>query len=44
MEIGIDSFVATLADPVSGALVDPALRLRNLLEEVETADLSLIHI
>ena len=38
MLIGLDSFVATLADPVSGALVDPALRLRNLLEEVETAD------
>jgi len=38
MQIGIDSFVATLADPVSRALVDPALRLRNLLEEVETAD------
>ena len=38
MEIGIDSFVATLADPVTGVLVDPVLRLRNLLEEVELAD------
>jgi alkanesulfonate monooxygenase SsuD/methylene tetrahydromethanopterin reductase-like flavin-dependent oxidoreductase (luciferase family) len=38
MEIGIDSFVATLADPVTGALVDPVVRLRNLLEEVEAAD------
>ncbi len=38
MQIGIDSFVATTADPVTGAKVDPVLRLRNLLEEVETAD------
>jgi probable LLM family oxidoreductase len=38
MQIGIDSFIATLADPVSGALVDPVVRLRNLLEEVERAD------
>ena len=38
MEIGLDSFVATLADPVTGVLVDPVLRLRNLLEEVELAD------
>ena len=34
MQIGIDSFIATLADPVTGALVDPAERLKNLLEEV----------
>jgi len=38
MQIGIDSFVATTADPVTGAKVDPVVRLRNLLEEVETAD------
>src|SRR4051794_21040175 len=38
MEIGIDSFVATLADPVTGALVPPAERLHNLLEEVALAD------
>ena len=38
MQIGLDSFVATLADPVTGALVDPVVRLGNLLEEVETAD------
>src|SRR5271167_306009 len=38
MEIGIDSFVATLADPATGALMDPAERIRNLLEEVERAD------
>jgi alkanesulfonate monooxygenase SsuD/methylene tetrahydromethanopterin reductase-like flavin-dependent oxidoreductase (luciferase family) len=38
MQIGLDSFVATLSDPVTGAMVDPVIRLRNLLEEVETAD------
>jgi probable LLM family oxidoreductase len=38
MQIGIDSFIATLADPISGALMDPAERLRNLLEEVDLAD------
>src|SRR5271156_5986914 len=38
MEIGIDSFVATLADPATGALMDPVERIRNLLEEVERAD------
>jgi probable LLM family oxidoreductase len=38
MEIGIDSFVATLADPGSGALINPVVRLQNLLEEVELAD------
>jgi probable LLM family oxidoreductase len=38
MEIGLDSFVATLADPVTGVLVDPVVRLRNPLEEVELAD------
>jgi probable LLM family oxidoreductase len=38
MQIGIDSFVATLADPVTGALVDPTERLRHLLEEIELAD------
>ncbi len=38
MQIGIDSFIATLADPVTGALMDPVERLGNLLEEVERAD------
>jgi probable LLM family oxidoreductase len=40
MQIGLDSFVATLADPVTGALVDPVVRLSNLLEEVEMAERS----
>ena len=38
MEIGIDSFIATLGNPVTGALLDPVKRLENLLEEVERAD------
>jgi probable LLM family oxidoreductase len=38
IQIGIDSFVATLADPKTGALVNPVVRLRNLLEEIEAAD------
>lgn len=38
MQIGLDSFVATTGDPVTGVKVDPVLRLRNLLEEVEMAD------
>jgi probable LLM family oxidoreductase len=38
MQVGIDSFVATTGDPVTGAKIDPVVRLRNLIEEVETAD------
>ena len=38
MEIGIDSFVATAPDPVTGAVLRPEGRLRNLLEEIELAD------
>ena len=38
MQIGLDSFVATTGDPVTGVKVDPVVRLRNLLEEVEMAD------
>jgi probable LLM family oxidoreductase len=38
MQIGIDSFIAKLDDPVSGALLDPVKRLENLLEEIELAD------
>ena len=40
IEIGIDSFVATLPDPVTGAVLDPAVRIANLIEEVERADQS----
>jgi probable LLM family oxidoreductase len=38
MQIGIDSFVATAPDPVTGDILSPAERLANLLEEVELAD------
>ena len=38
MEIGIDSFAATIPDPVTGRTVPPADRLEALLAEVETAD------
>lgn len=38
MELGIYSFVETTPDPVSGAALSPAERLRNLMEEIELAD------
>ncbi len=38
MEIGIDSFVATQADPRTGATVSPEQRIADLLEEIELAD------
>jgi alkanesulfonate monooxygenase SsuD/methylene tetrahydromethanopterin reductase-like flavin-dependent oxidoreductase (luciferase family) len=38
MQIGIDSFVATLSDPTTGATLDPVQRLANQLEEIELAD------
>jgi probable LLM family oxidoreductase len=38
MQIGIDSFAAALSDPVTGAPIAPADRLRNLLEEITLAD------
>jgi len=38
MQIGIDSFVATAPDPVTGEVLAPAQRLANLLEEIQLAD------
>lgn len=38
VQIGLDSFVATAPDPVTGVRLDPAKRLANLLEEVALAD------
>ena len=38
MQIGIDSFVATASDPVTGATLTTSQRLTNLLEEIERAD------
>lgn len=38
MQIGIDSFVATNADPVTGVAPSPAQRISDLLEEITLAD------
>lgn len=38
MQIGIDSFVSSVTDPVSGRTHPPEQRMANLLEEAVTAD------
>lgn len=38
MELGIYTFAETTPDPVSGHVISPAERLRNLMEEIELAD------
>ncbi len=38
MQIGIDSFAATITDPSTGITLSPSQRLRNLLDEIEHAD------
>lgn len=38
MQIGIDSFAASIRNPETGATIAPAERLRNLIEEIELAD------
>jgi probable LLM family oxidoreductase len=38
MEIGVYTFVENTPDPVTGRILDPAQRLRDLIEEVELAD------
>ena len=38
MQIGIDSFAASISDPVTGLTVSPGERLRTLLDEIELAD------
>ena len=38
MELGIYSFVEAGPDPVTGQLVDPVVRTRHLMEEIELAD------
>jgi probable LLM family oxidoreductase len=38
MQIGIDSFISTQANPEGGAAVDRAERMQNLLQEIEQAD------
>jgi probable LLM family oxidoreductase len=38
MQIGIDSFASSIADPVTGVTLSHAERMRNLLAEIELAD------
>jgi probable LLM family oxidoreductase len=38
MQIGVDSFAASISDPVTGLTLDAATRLGHLLEEIELAD------
>src|ERR1700737_3844116 len=38
MQIGVDSFAAAISDPATGLTISPALRMQNLLEEIELAD------
>ena len=38
MQIGIDSFAASIADPVTGVTLSHAERMKNLLAEIELAD------
>jgi probable LLM family oxidoreductase len=38
MQIGVDSFGAVISDPAAGLTLSPALRMQNLLEEIELAD------
>ena len=39
MQIGVDSFAASIADPARGLALKPVERMQNLLEEIEFADL-----
>ncbi|THF87090.1 LLM class flavin-dependent oxidoreductase [Deinococcus sp. KSM4-11] len=38
MQIGIDSFAAVVSDPVTGITLSASQRLKNLIEEIVTAD------
>ena len=38
MQIGIDSFAASVPDPITGETISPSERLRNLIEEIVLAD------
>src|SRR5260370_27573019 len=39
MQIGVDSFAASISDPASGLSLKPVERMQNLLEEIQLADL-----
>ena len=38
MQIGVDSFAASIPDPVTGAALSPVERMQHLLEEIALAD------
>jgi probable LLM family oxidoreductase len=38
VQIGVDSFAAATVDKATGTVVDPSLRLRELVDEIERAD------
>ena len=38
MELGVDSFAASIPDPITGVALPPAERMRHLLEEIALAD------
>jgi hypothetical protein len=38
MQIGIDSFAASVVDPETGKAISPVVRMSNLLEEIALAD------
>ena len=38
MQIGIDSFAASIPDPITGAALSPVERMQHLLEEIALAD------
>jgi alkanesulfonate monooxygenase SsuD/methylene tetrahydromethanopterin reductase-like flavin-dependent oxidoreductase (luciferase family) len=38
LQIGIDSFAASIPDPITGVALSPAERMHHLLEEIELAD------
>src|ERR1700739_3080577 len=39
MQIGVDSFAASISDPITGLSLKPVERMQSLLEEIEFADL-----
>jgi probable LLM family oxidoreductase len=40
MQLGVDSFAASISDPVTGRTLTPVQRMQDLLEEIELADRS----
>ncbi len=38
MQLGIDSFAASIPDPLTGVTLQPVERMQNLLAEMELAD------